>query len=67
MAKSMVNFEPSQSDNLCPNCKGIDSIFDSHRGELICSGCGLVLRSRIINCGPEWRAFDSEQRDQEHV
>nr|QEE17796.1 Transcription initiation factor IIB [Candidatus Prometheoarchaeum syntrophicum] len=63
MAKSMVNFEPSESDNLCPNCKGIDSIFDSHRGELICSSCGLVLRSRIINCGPEWRAFDSEQRD----
>ena len=25
--------------------------------------CGLVLTDRIIDEGPEWRAFDQEQRD----
>jgi transcription initiation factor TFIIB len=68
MAKSSVNcgFDDEVmefEDNVCPNCKGIDTIYDSHRGEIICNYCGMVLRDRIINPGAEWRAFDSDQRE----
>ncbi len=36
---------------------------DYARAEIICMNCGLVLTDRIIDEGPEWRAFDQEQRD----
>jgi transcription initiation factor TFIIB len=36
---------------------------DYDRAELVCSGCGLVVHDRIMDIGPEWRAFDQEQRD----
>jgi len=29
----------------------------------VCRNCGLVLDEDIIDHGPEWRAFDSEQRE----
>ena len=53
----------SDSENRCPNCRGLDNIFDSHRGEIICNQCGMVLQDRLINPGAEWRAFDSDQRE----
>ena len=52
-----------KEDNKCPNCSSFDNVFDSHRGEIICSHCGLVRSSKVIDCGPEWRAFDSDQRE----
>lgn len=36
---------------------------DSERGELVCSDCGLVIEENIVQEGPEWRAFDTEQRN----
>ncbi len=62
MANSM-QLKEKDSESLCPNCRGIDTVYDSHRGEIICSQCGMVLRDRIINPGAEWRAFDSDQRE----
>ena len=62
MAKSMQK-KTSDSENRCPNCRGLDNIFDSHRGEIICNQCGMVLQDRLINPGAEWRAFDSDQRE----
>ncbi len=47
----------------CPDC-GCKSINrDYSRGELVCKSCGLVIDAEIIDHGPEWRAFDSDQRD----
>jgi hypothetical protein len=64
MAKiAPLELEELDSETLCPNCQGLDSIYDSHRGEIICNRCGMVLRDRIINPGAEWRAFDSDQRE----
>ncbi len=48
---------------ICPNCGNTDFINDYERAEVICKGCGLVLEENIIDQGPEWRAFDHEQRD----
>jgi transcription initiation factor TFIIB len=36
---------------------------DYSRAQITCTNCGLVLTDRIIDEGPEWRAFDQEQRD----
>ena len=48
---------------LCPECKSKHLIKDYSRAELVCKNCGLVIDEEIIDQGPEWRAFDSEQRE----
>jgi transcription initiation factor TFIIB len=32
------------------------------RGEIVCSACGLVVEETLFQEGPEWRAFNAEQR-----
>ncbi len=47
----------------CPECGSTHLSRDYERGELICQKCGLVIDEEYIDQGPEWRAFDQEQRD----
>ena len=47
----------------CPSCGSTDIIFDNERGEEICNSCGLVIEENITDVGPEWRAFDADQRN----
>ncbi|MFX1577597.1 MAG: transcription initiation factor IIB [Promethearchaeota archaeon] len=47
----------------CSDCGTSEVIRDPVRGEVICTGCGLVLDSHMVDHGPEWRAFTSEERD----
>ncbi len=47
----------------CPECKSINLCKDYSRAEIVCKDCGLVIDENIIDHGPEWRAFDSEQRE----
>lgn len=47
----------------CPDCGCSHLKRDYARAELVCADCGLVLDSEIIDHGPEWRAFDSDQRE----
>ncbi len=47
----------------CPKCSSTLLSRDYSRGELICNDCGLVIEEDFIDHGPEWRAFDSEQRE----
>ena len=47
--------------NLCPECGNTNLVSDNARGEIICNVCGLVLSQKIIDSGPEWRAFSSEE------
>ena len=37
--------------------------YDYGKAEISCNRCGLVLDENMIDQGPEWRAFDHEQRD----
>jgi len=55
--------EDEEEDELvCPECGGrLES--DTERGETVCSECGLVVEEDEIDRGPEWRAFDSAERD----
>ncbi len=47
----------------CPECGGVHLSRDYSRAELVCEDCGLVIAEDFIDHGPEWRAFDSEQRE----
>ena len=51
-----------KEENVCPEC-GSKLETDSGRAELSCTRCGLVVDDNIMDMGPEWRAFDHEQRD----
>ncbi|MEM1537260.1 MAG: transcription initiation factor IIB [Candidatus Nezhaarchaeales archaeon] len=45
----------------CPECGGERFVEDHERAELTCLGCGLVVREKMVDTGPEWRAFDLKQ------
>ncbi len=53
----------SQSTKKCPECNSKRIVRDYERGELICSSCGLIIAENIEDMGPEWRAFDAEQKE----
>jgi len=46
----------------CPECDG-RVISDSEHAETVCEECGLVIDEGEIDRGPEWRAFDSAEKD----
>jgi len=45
----------------CGEC-GKNILFDENRGLLVCQECGLVHSENHIDLGPEWRAFDADQK-----
>ena len=47
----------------CPECGNKKLTRDYEKGEIVCTNCGLIVEENIAEQGPEWRAFDSEQRD----
>ena len=51
------------AEDKCPECGGKKLMRDYERGEVICSDCGFVVSENMFDTGPEWRAFDSEQRE----
>ncbi|AWB26422.1 transcription initiation factor IIB [Halococcoides cellulosivorans] len=55
--------ETEESDLVCPECSGKLVVDDEH-GETVCEGCGLVVESGEIDRGPEWRAFDAQEKDE---
>src|SRR3989442_4033358 len=36
-------------------------VVDSSGGELYCTGCGFVVKEKIVDTGPETRSFSSEE------
>ena len=44
----------------CSECGSGEVRTDHARGETICANCGMVLSSRNIDRGPEWRAYTGE-------
>ena len=54
--------ESTDETTRCPECSG-QLITDEEHGETVCRECGLVVESDEIDRGPEWRAFDSAERD----
>ncbi|MEM0147865.1 MAG: transcription initiation factor IIB [Candidatus Micrarchaeaceae archaeon] len=54
--------QPQTGIRKCPSCGSTDIIYDNEKGELVCNNCGLVIEENATDLGPEWRAFDAEQR-----
>jgi len=48
----------------CPECGSDDLLKSTDRGELICNDCGLVVEEENIDPGPEWRAFNHQERQE---
>lgn len=57
MLSSMSNSES------CGECGSHSLIFDDFRGEIICSSCGVVADSNLVDTGPEWRAYDQWEKN----
>lgn len=47
----------------CPSCKNSSVVRDYERNIVICENCGRIIKEDIKDRGPEWRAFDQEQRE----
>jgi transcription initiation factor TFIIB len=59
--------QPSQQSRsfkvqLCPECGSSRLMRDYECAEIVCMDCGFVVAAKIADRGPEWRAFDDEQR-----
>ena len=46
----------------CPECGSTRLMRDYECAEIVCMDCGYVVAAKIADRGPEWRAFDDEQR-----
>lgn len=47
----------------CPKCGKNLIVADGTRAELFCGSCGLVLKDKIVETGPEWRSFSEDGKD----
>jgi transcription initiation factor TFIIB len=45
----------------CPECGSKNIITDYKRAEISCGDCGIIIAENIVDLGPEWRTFDSDQ------
>lgn len=56
---------PSVMKNIrrCPECGSAKLMRDYEAAEVVCMECGYVVDMKIADQGPEWRAFDNEQRN----
>ncbi len=46
----------------CPECKSDRLMRDYECAEIVCMNCGFVIAAKLADRGPEWRAFNAEQR-----
>jgi transcription initiation factor TFIIB len=63
LTSGVIERAEDEPEPTCTECGCKDIVFDQIRGEKICPKCGIVLSGRLIDIGPEWRAFNSEERD----
>ncbi len=52
--------QTESSANQCPEC---DGRVTTNAVETVCEDCGLVIDEQRIDHGPEWRAYDDEERE----
>jgi transcription initiation factor TFIIB len=52
----------SPTTRKCPECGSNRLMRDNESAEIVCMTCGYVILAKLTDRGPEWRAFDAEQR-----
>jgi transcription initiation factor TFIIB len=55
-------FMTSSKVQRCPECGSMRLMRDYECAEIVCMDCGFVVAAKLTDRGPEWRAFDDEQR-----
>lgn len=61
--EEVTRVEASQSKvRVCPECGSLKLMRDYDAAEVVCMACGYVIQEKLSNPGPEWRAFDDEQK-----
>jgi len=61
MLAAARHIEPAKVHS-CPECGSTRLMRDYECAEIVCMDCGFVVAAKIADRGPEWRAFDDEQR-----
>ena len=56
------NIQQPQRIRRCPECGSNRLMRDYKCAEIVCMGCGFVVAAKLADQGPEWRAFNDEQR-----
>ncbi|MCW4022158.1 MAG: transcription initiation factor IIB [archaeon] len=56
------NIPKSPKIQKCPECGSNRLMRDYECAEIVCMNCGVVVAAKLTDQGPEWRAFDDEQR-----
>jgi transcription initiation factor TFIIB len=62
-SNSASNPSMTSKDWTCSECGGNRFIRDYETGESVCIDCGYVIEEKMEDRGPEWRAFDNEQKE----
>ncbi|PGF14648.1 transcription initiation factor IIB [Natrinema sp. CBA1119] len=55
--------EDVQTDSSAKQCPECDGRVTTNAVETVCEDCGLVVDEHQIDHGPEWRAFDEDERE----
>ena len=62
-APSPAQQESNKFAQICNNCKVPTAIIEDHQqGDLVCTECGLVLESRVVDESSEWRTFSDSDK-----
>jgi len=61
MSKDRTPVQPLKVQQ-CPECGSTRVMRDHESAEIVCMNCGYVIAAKLADQGPEWRAFDHEQR-----
>ncbi|OTF82032.1 hypothetical protein BLA29_002372 [Euroglyphus maynei] len=68
MTSNTVNHHNNKQLIRCEYCPDQTPLIeDYHAGDMICSGCGLVIGDRVIDVGAEWRKFSNDQVNKSRV
>jgi len=47
----------------CPSCDESVQIRDYSENKVVCNNCGRVIKDKIKDRGPEWRAYDQKEKE----
>lgn len=56
----MKNATEGQRGQTCEDCHKRDFVINRAEGTLVCTNCGLVSQSRLIDEASEWRNFSND-------
>jgi transcription initiation factor TFIIB len=59
MSQVLVKGSTPERKETCLQCNGKTFIKDIENGEVVCNTCGLVLSTKEVDLGPEWRAYNT--------